>query len=146
MQALRARGKALIERHAAQAARFGVVGVLCAVTDFGLFFVLVEAGAPPVAANIVSFIAANIQGYALNARFAFRRGEEGHALSLGGYFKFFTAYAVSLALSTLVVGLLAPRIGPLPAKILATVLAGLWNYLASHFLIFREKGGGAESR
>jgi putative flippase GtrA len=139
MQRLGERGKAVMKNHGRQAARFGVVGVLCAITDFGLFAVLVALDVAVIPANIASFLVANMQGYVLNAKFSFGEGGA-HALSARGYLKFFMAYAASLALSTLVVGLLAAPIGPLPAKVIATGLGAILNYLTSAYVVFRRSG------
>lgn len=135
----RERVKSAIGRHGPRAARFGVVGVLCAITDFSLFAGFVALGAPIVPANIVSFLIANVQGYVLNAKFAFKEADRAHPLSIRGYFKFFTAYAASLVLSTAAVGLLAEPIGPILAKVVATALGGLLNYLSSVYLVFRKR-------
>jgi putative flippase GtrA len=139
----------MIGRHGPRAARFGVVGVLCAITDFSFFAGLVALGAPVIPANVVSFLIANVQGYVLNAKFSFKDGDQAHGLSLRGYVKFFAAYAASLVLSTAAVAILAGPIGPLAAKVVATVFAGLLNYLSSAYLVFRRppvgRGDDAES-
>ncbi len=149
MEEGRERVKTAIGSHGARAARFGVVGVLCTVIDFTLFAGLVALGVPVIPANIVAFLIANVQGYVLNAKFAFKESDSGHVLSVRGYLKFFTAYAASLALSTLVVALLAGPIGPLLAKVVASGLGGLLNYLSSAYLVFRKAppraNGEAES-
>lgn len=132
---MNAKEKAAMRRHGGQLARFGGVGVLCAITDFSLFAVLVALGAPPVPANVGSFLVANVEGYFLNGRVTFGGLKP---LSLKGYSKYFSAYAVSLILSTLIVGALASRVGPLYAKLAATGVAAIWNYLFVALVVFRR--------
>jgi putative flippase GtrA len=123
-------------RHSGQLARFGAVGAVCAVTDFGLFALLIALGAPPIPANIGSFLVANGQGYVLNGRLTFRQDRE--SLSLKGYGKFLGAYSASLVLSTVIVGVLSEAIGPLFAKGIATGVAAVWNYALSALVVFRR--------
>ncbi|MBI1365840.1 MAG: GtrA family protein [Alphaproteobacteria bacterium] len=140
-----------LRAHAPRVTRFALVGLVCAAVDFSLFALLVGAGAPPVLANIPSFMTANVAAYFLHARVTFRRGGAPAGTSFTGYARFFGAYVFSLVLSTTVVGVFSPRFGPLPAKLGATGLAAASNYLANHFLVFRTSeeneraGGPAES-
>lgn len=134
---MNAERRAAIRRHGAQLARFGGVGILCAITDFGLFAGFIALGAPPIPANIASFLVANVEGYFLNGRLTFRH-EGREPLSPKGYAKYFGAYSASLVLSTVIVGVLAHRIGPLYAKGLATAVAAVWNYAVSALIVFRK--------
>lgn len=116
--------------------RFSGVGVINTVTDFAVFSIVVAAGITPVAANAVGFLAANLQSYLLNSRITF--SEEGRAacVSLIGYIKFLAAHGMSLAVSTILILLLADRIGALPAKAAALGFALVWNYFTSAVFVF----------
>jgi putative flippase GtrA len=127
----------MLRRHGGQVARFGAVGIVCAITDFGLFALLIALGAPPIPANIASFLVANVQGYFLNGRLTFRGNDQ--PLSFKGYAKYFSAYSASLALSTVIVGVLSAQLGPLLAKAIATGVSAIWNYAFSALLVFGRR-------
>lgn len=133
---MNAKRRAAMRRHGGQLVRFGSVGILCAITDFSLFAALIALGAPPIPANIGSFMVANVEGYILNGALTFRT-DESVPLAPKGYAKYFGAYAASLVLSTVIVGVLAGRIGPLYAKALATGVAAIWNYALSALVVFK---------
>ncbi|HPE32057.1 MAG TPA: GtrA family protein [Parvularculaceae bacterium] len=128
-------------REGGRMARFGGVGVANTIVDLIVFSALVAAQVPPVAANIASFLAGNLQSYLLNSRITFRVEGAPAPLSLRGYSKFLAAHLFSLALSTAVLLLLAHRIGPMPAKGVAILLGFVCNYAASAFFVFGASHG-----
>lgn len=124
------------ETHRVRLLRFGGAGVLSAATDFAVFGAALASGIPATQANIAAFLVANVQSYLLNARLTFRSGGKGAPLSFGGYGKFLLAHAFSLGLSTAIIALAAPILGPWPAKFIALGVAAVWNYSASAFFVF----------
>ena len=121
-------------------ARFGGVGVVNTIVDFAVFVGLVTAGAAPIVANGAGFLVANAQSYLLNSKVTFRQQGRAARVSLGGYLRFVAAHALSLAISTAMIALLADRIGVLQTKVLATVVTFLWNYTISVLFVFKARG------
>lgn len=126
-----------LDRHKKQVAVFGVVGLVCMVTDLGVYAGALHFGASPVGANLVAFLVANVQGYFLNGWLTFRREEQRTRFGLRTYGKYLAGYLFGLVLSTTVIWILAARIGPLPAKFVSIVVAAVSNYLVSHFFVFQ---------
>ena len=129
-------------------ARFGVVGVANSVLDFAVYSALLAISFTPIAANAIGFFCANLQSYLLNSRFTFRSEGAAAPVSLAGYGRFLVAHLMSLAISTLIVILAAPHIGPHFAKIGAMGFTFVWNYAASAIFVFRgerdaHEGGAA---
>ncbi len=129
--------KVLGGRHSRQAARFGFVGVLSALTDFGVFAWLVSADIHPLAANFCAFMVANLQGYFLNGWITFRSNGQRSRFSLANYRRFLSVYLLGFALSMTIIGLLAPSTGPFIAKFVAMIVSAISNYTLSAFLVFR---------
>lgn len=128
--------------------RFGGVGVANTIADFIIFWALIAAGAPAVAANFTGFLAANLQSYLLNSRITFRAEGRPAAVSLSGYGRFLAAHAMSLAVSTILIVVLADRAGPLAAKAAAMGFTFLSNYAMSALFVFarRDLAEGGQSR
>jgi len=116
--------------------RFGGVGIVNTLADFIIFWALIAAGAPAVAANLAGFLGANLQSYLLNSRITFRAEGRPAAVSFSGYGRFLAAHAMSLAVSTILIVVLAERVGPLPAKAAAMGFTFLWNYTMSARFVF----------
>ncbi len=121
---------------------FGLVGVINTVTDFAFYAGFYFLGAPPVFANGLAFLVANLQSYLLNARVTFATDGRPAALSLRGYFAFGGAHLFSLGVSTLAVLLLSGSIGPFWAKGAAAVFTFAFNYWSSARFAFRAKRAG----
>jgi putative flippase GtrA len=115
--------------------RFATVGLLTTALDFGLFSALARGlGVPPVPSNLVSYSCGIVTSFVLNRHWTFstrgRGGIERHAL------RFLLSNLAGLALSTLLVGLLAHMLPPLVAKLISVPIVFVWNYLASRFWVF----------
>ena len=128
----------MLVKHFKGFAKFGSVGVLSTITDFVLFTIALFAGIAPLVANVISFVIANVQSYALNSRFTFRAARKGAPLSVFSYLKFFTVHLPGLGISSAVIYLLGPIIGDLPAKVVAIGGAALSNYFLSAYLVFGD--------
>lgn len=118
---------------------FGLVGVVNTATDFAAYAGFILLGAPPVAANGLAFVLANLQSYFLNGWVTFAKDGRPAALSLRGYFAFGGAHLFSLAASTLAVLLLSGSVGPFWAKGAATIFTFAFNYWSSARFAFRAR-------
>lgn len=123
--------------HSRQAARFGIVGILSGIVDFGLFAWLVGQGAHPLVANICAFMAANLLGYFLNGWITFRINGQRSRFSFSNYRRFLSVYLLGFALSMTIIGMLAGSLGPFLAKLVAMAVSATSNYILSAFLVFR---------
>ncbi len=126
-------------------ARFGGVGLANTIADFLIFWALIAAGTPPAPANVAGFLVANLQSYLLNSHITFRAEGRPAAVSFSGYGKFLAAHAISLALSTILIVVLADRVGPLPAKAASIAFTFLWNYAMSARFVFARRGLAADA-
>ncbi len=128
----------IIRRHRSRFVRFSGVGAVNTVVDFSAYAVLVYLGVMPALANAGAFFVANSGSYFLNAHVTFHENGRPAPRTLRGYFKFFSAHALSLILSTVLVSVLAGRIGPLWAKGVAIALTVLINYTLTALFVFKS--------
>lgn len=115
--------------------RFAAVGVLNTAIDYAVFAALVTfAGFHPAPANVIGYSAGLLNSFALNRSWTFA-ATDGH----GGrqFARFLGVNLASLALGTAVVTVLAPVLGPLAAKLVATGFTLITNYALSARLVFR---------
>lgn len=134
----------------AQAGRFGLVGVLNTVIDFGVLnllvlFFSVSGGGALLLCNAVSFTTASLNSYLMNRKWTFCA--EGKASS--GQYLFFLVFALGgLVVNSLVLYLLvrfvpvAESVHPLlrvnAAKACATAAGMTWNFLTFRFIVFHR--------
>lgn len=116
--------------------RFAAVGATTTVIDIALFAGLtIGAGLSPAVANIVSYTAAFVVSFALNRTWTFGLNSssrvEHHAV------RFAVTNIGALAISTLLVALLAFAVPKVAAKTLSLPPVFLWNYLLSRWWVFR---------
>ncbi|MDM8270341.1 GtrA family protein [Thermophilibacter provencensis] len=115
----------------AQFAKFGVVGALAAVIDFGLLIALTElAHLDPVLSAAVSFTVSVIFNYAASMRFVFTRRED---LGRGAELTLFVALSVvGLAINELLMWVGATVLGfhYVLVKVGATAVVMLWNFFS----------------
>lgn len=136
--------------HGRQIVMFGGVGLFATFTDLLLYLALISFGLSAVLANIVAFPFANAQGYVLNALLTFRVDGKRSPLSWRGYGKFLGSYLISFLVATLIIWALAGPIGVIWAKLVATGVSAVMNYLMGAFFIFRpvvkdDEGNPTES-
>ena len=130
--------------HRKRAALFSLVGAVNAVTDIAVYAVALVAGLGPVAANVAAFFVANVQSYLINGFVTFRREGRSAPLSVGGYLRFIAAHLVGLAVASIVIAALAPRVGPAAAKAASIVAAAIFNYALSATFVFRRQTAESE--
>jgi putative flippase GtrA len=118
--------------------KYFLTGAAAAAVDFALFFALVKlAGWPWYAAGTLSFVAATLVNYLISVRHVFKSGarfRKRDEIAL----TFFIS-AIGLGINQLILFLLI-RQGAmlLAAKICATAVVFIWNYIARHRFVFRE--------
>lgn len=123
----------------AEPLRFALVGLANTGVDFLLFVALHRlAGLDPLVANALAFAAAVANSYVLNKRFTFR---DASPFSAGEAVRFALVALGGLAISTLLIAVLGPRLTPEIAKAIAILATFVWNYVVSRRLVF---GGSAQ--
>jgi putative flippase GtrA len=127
--------------------RFLLVGLSGTVLDFVLLILLKRAGLPTLLANSLSFSAGAASNFTWNRRWTFPEARSRRWTVQ--FVRFFTVSLVGLALNDAVVlmlqgslgGLIGhPAQGYLPAKVVATGVAVLWNYAGNRLWTFGEVG------
>ena len=129
--------------------KFGIVGASGAVIDFGLTALCKGIlGMPDLLANAIGFTLAATSNYFLNRVWTWRSTSKNVGVE---YAKFFFVSLVGLGLNSLIVFLLkdisvVPRFVETTldwdfwvAKIIATAVVMVWNFLANNFFTFRNK-------
>jgi len=133
--------------------RFGVVGFTGFIVDFAVtWFFRDVAGLFEYAANAVGFTFGATSNYFLNRRWTWRSDNP----NIGGEFaKFFGVALAGLGINSLViyiclsVGGLGFVIGGTEisdfwvAKVIATGVVMIWNFLINNFFTFRQKDPGS---
>lgn len=123
--------------------RFLTVGSLGTLLDFGLLTLLKPAGVPTLPANSLSYSAGIINNFILNRRWTFA-GAPNAPWSIQ-LLQFALVSLSGLALNSGLVFLLEaplggllgrPEWGYLPAKVIATGIVVLWNYLGNRLWTF----------
>jgi putative flippase GtrA len=123
-------------------ARFGLVGIVNTVVDFGILNILVGfLGIPVVVANIISTTTAMLTSFALNKRAVFQNeGNTKRQIVLFFTVTLTSIWVVQTAVIAIVHPLLAALPGPLQLNIakIAGISAGLvWNYMWYSKVVFR---------
>ena len=129
--------------------KFGVVGASGAVIDFGLTaFCKGILGIPELLANAIGFTLAATSNYYLNRIWTWKSKSKDVGVE---YAKFFFVSLIGLGLNSLIVFLLkdvsiVPRFVNTTldwdfwvAKIIATAIVMVWNFMANNFFYFRKK-------
>ena len=123
---------------APQMVRFAIVGVTNTAVDLTIFWVLQSLlGMPYLLANVMSYGTATFNSFVLNKTWTFseNRNEGRLARQLP---TFVAVNLVSLALSTLVLALLAEPIGVMPAKGVTLVVTFVANYWGSRTFVYKR--------
>ena len=129
--------------------KFGVVGASGALIDFGLTALCKGIlGIPELLANAIGFTLAATSNYYLNRVWTWKSTSKQVGIE---YAKFFFVSLIGLGLNSLIVFLLkdisiVPRFFDTRldwdfwiAKIIATAIVMVWNFLANNFFTFRRK-------
>ncbi|MBQ3557692.1 MAG: GtrA family protein [Oscillospiraceae bacterium] len=125
-----------------QILRFGVVGIIATVLDYGLFLLLTElCRVHYLIANPVAFLVSVIVNYILSVKFVFDADKR---RSTGAQFTFFTAMsAVGLGINELLLWLLSGLL-PVPtsvSKLAATAVVMVYNFITRKLFLERKDGG-----
>lgn len=118
-----------------QLARFLAVGVVGTIVHYSVLIALVELlHVSPVVGTFCGFIVAAFVNYSLNRKFTFENRPSFGA----GLVKNYAVLIVGLGINVGTVALLTHWNVPyVPAQIVATVLAFIWNYIGSRFVVFQ---------
>ncbi len=115
----------------AQFAKFGVVGVIATVIDFGVLIALTELGGwDPVLSAAASFVVSVIFNYAASMRFVFTRRED---LSRSAELAIFIVLSViGLGINEVLMwaGTTALDLNYVLVKVAATAVVMLWNFFS----------------
>lgn len=128
--------------------RFAVVGVTGTLVDFVLLVVLRELlGLPVLIANTLSYSAGIVNNFTLNRLWTFKEARsKGVWVQFGQFFAVSTAglllnNAIVLLLDTSLGALFnAPESGYLVAKVVATGVVLVWNFLINRYWTFNDVG------
>jgi putative flippase GtrA len=122
---------------ARQFSRFVAVGVVTTTVHYGVLIALVEAWAiNPVLATTAGFLTAALLSYLLNRRYTFDERPAFHS----GLLKYYAALSIGLVLNAGIMAWLTEwGLYYLPAQVIASGAALIWNFLAARFVVFRPK-------
>jgi len=126
--------------------RFGLVGLLGLIIDVTIFNLLFSLGANMVASHMLSFAAATIFNYALNARWAFAdTGGSSQNSGLRRYIRYLSVCLLALFLRGAVLSALvnAAHWHPRLAILLAIAAATAVNFTGTAFFIFPQTAAQA---
>lgn len=119
--------------------KFGLVGASGVVVDFGVTSLLRDVlHLNQYVANSTGFACAVISNYLLNRVWTFRSKNPGVAAEFG---RFALVAVVGLALNNAMIYLLNElwHLPFYPAKLVATGVVMVWNFLANYFFTFKHK-------
>jgi putative flippase GtrA len=132
----------VILRNKQQKLRFGFVGVINTIVDFGLLFTLRYLGLPSVTANFVSTSVAFTLSFGLNKNVVFRaKGSDiRREVTLFIITTLFGLWVLQTIVIT-VVDLVAPTssISLFVSKVLATIVTICWNYVMYSRVVFKKR-------
>lgn len=123
-----------------QVLRFVLIGGFCALVDFGIYWLLLQAGTWVHLAKAVSFVAGTTTAYFLNRRFTFTAAQKGGAGQLGGFMLLYTVtFFVNVGTNALALHLLPDlRWRVALAWIVAQGTATTLNFIMLKWVVFRE--------
>jgi putative flippase GtrA len=118
-----------------QFSRFLAVGVATTAVHYGVLIALVEAwDVHPVLGTTAGFVAAVFLSYLLNRRYTF----DARPTFGPGLLKYYASVSMGLVINAgLMAQLTAWGLHYLPAQVVASGAALVWNFLAARFLVFR---------
>ncbi|MFN3746385.1 MAG: GtrA family protein [Hyphomicrobiaceae bacterium] len=118
-----------------QFSRFLAVGIATTAVHYGVLIALVEAwDVHPVLGTTAGFVAAVFLSYLLNRRYTF----EVRPTFGPGLLKYYASVSMGLVINAgLMAQLTVWGVHYLPAQVVASGAALVWNFLAARFLVFR---------
>ncbi len=158
LDAVHAAAHRYLPRSLRQFVKFGMVGTVGFVVDFGTYLVLTRVlgwqtvfrifGYEVIAPNLVSVLIAMLAVFTLNKYWTFRDPRADVLARQGA--SFFAVYAITYVLNQILTSFFAFRVPllqnvfaentDLAAKILAIAIITLVNFSGSKFLVFRSGG------
>lgn len=135
----------ILKNNAATKIRFGLVGGANTAIDFGLLFVFRSLGLPVISANIISTTAAFCFSFFANKKYAFKskNGNVKRELLLFVIVTLFGLWVLQTVVIQLVllplnsVGL-PSETSLLIAKVIATLISLIWNYIMYSRVVFKK--------
>jgi len=133
-----------------QFAKFGLIGVLNTLLDFGVLNLLsyltkVYSGPTLVVLNVFAFLAANVNSYFWNKSWTFSSRAKNAASEFG---RFLLVSIIGFVVNSLILwflttlmhplGGLSPQLWENAAKIVATVVYTIWNFIGYKLLVFKS--------
>ena len=121
---------------ARQFSRFLAVGMVTTAVHYGVLIALVETwNVHPAWGTTAGFLVAALLSYLLNRYFTFDQ----HPTFGLGLLKYYAALSIGLVLNAgVVAGLTQWGAHYLPAQVVASGVALIWNFLAARFVVFRR--------
>lgn len=117
--------------------KFGVVGILGMVIDFGVTWLFKEKiSINQYIANSLGFVTAATSNYILNRKWTF----DSHVKNIPVEFlSFLTVSVIGLLLNNLIIFLLTEKLGVkfYLAKLIAIGIVVVWNFFANYLFTFR---------
>lgn len=132
-------------KNKSQLIRFGLIGVINTVLDFGLLFILKSIGLMATTANIFSTSIAFVFSFFANKKYTFRSSGTNIvremilfvAVTLFGLWVLQTG-VIWLVLPHLSKLLRSSEMGLLVTKLIATAVSMAWNYILYDKLVFKK--------
>ncbi|QHU89893.1 GtrA family protein [Candidatus Saccharibacteria bacterium oral taxon 955] len=132
-------------KNKSQLIRFGLIGIINTVLDFGLLFILKSVGLMATTANIFSTSIAFVFSFFANKKYTFRSSGTNIvremilfvAVTLFGLWVLQTG-VIWLVLPHLSKLLRSSEMGLLVTKLIATAVSMTWNYILYDKLVFKK--------
>lgn len=132
----------ILKKHAKKL-RFAVVGGINTALDFGILFLLVLAGLDKIPSNFISTSISFIFSFFANKTFTFQSKNKTTRLQVVLFFGI-TLFGLWV-IQPIIIGLFTPLISPiygdgvalLLAKLLATVVTLIWNFVLYSRFVFK---------
>lgn len=134
--------KPILTRHADKL-RFGLVGGMNTAIDFGLLFLLVALGLDKIPSNYISTTVAFLVSFAANRSYTFRSKGDAKKQFLPfvtvTLFGLWVLQPIIISLSTPALEeMFDPSLSLFAAKVAATVVTLVWNYLLYKRFVFKN--------
>lgn len=138
-----------------QFAKYAVVGVANTAVDFGVLNVLMfltstSKGEKIIILNSVAFLVAVVNSYLWNKFWTFKfSGKENPAVQ---FLQFLIVSLIAILINGAIVYIISSKINPTfglsdvawtnIAKVVATAVSLIWNFIGYKFIVFNKKNGG----